>query len=180
MVVLISNLSSVRRADLYTPPSSPQSQETDTEAEALIELKFREQFGYDRYTREDSLSVTHQPVVVKQDDDNNNDALEFRLFLGTPNISGIAGEITTKKSIHKITLRSPSPVGAEGGFVVPHRPLEYYFATNTAAEAKERFLNAAISGEDILKSAESIWVRYDINYDIQLVVTLANKLARLC
>jgi hypothetical protein len=164
-------LNSVRRADLYSPPSSPEAEE-NAEVAALIELKFKEQFEYDVGTQDGAPSVTHQSRSVKQSDDINDETLEFRLFSG---VSEKPSGSAASASIRKVLLKSPSPVSAEGGFVVPHRPLRYYIAANATADAKEGFLNAAISGEDVLKSAKSSRVRYVIVMT-QLVRILTSKL----
>lgn len=87
-----------------------------------------------------SMSEDEAPSPAKRDgneSDNHDDTgYEFRLF-------------STAGPAPKVILEDDNAPRGEGGFVAPTRPLSYYQVTELSVKQKQRYLAAAVSGEDI-------------------------------
>ena len=151
-------MGSVRRTDLESRSSSYEPIDSDP----ILETQFREQLEqiYADGTISEGIdgggsgmigaAVAHQPAV--EDEEN----YEFRLF-ARPSAAGPSNEagITTQM----ITLRSPTPLGGEPGFVNQRRSERYYFTGTASAELMDQYHKAAVSGETILEGLKVRWVR---------------------
>ena len=98
----------------------------------------------------------HDEVTVEQAQCEGEEVYEFRLFttssaLGPASLGG--GDFS-----HRIALRSPSPAGGGSRFTARGRPDEYYFAGHAGLELAEQYLEAAVSGQDIIDGLKMKWV----------------------
>ncbi|KAI9747622.1 MAG: hypothetical protein M1835_002016 [Candelina submexicana] len=80
----------------------------------------------------------------------DDEEFEFRLF----STSARASETGPVTALPKVILRSPSPSSTNLGFVIPHRPKEYYFASG---ERRAEYRNVAVTGEDVLAQRKTNW-----------------------
>ncbi|KAI9718068.1 MAG: hypothetical protein M1812_004326 [Candelaria pacifica] len=97
-----------------------------------------------------------QPVITSSDNptqtttEPDEEEFEFHLF-STSAQTPTADAATTAP---KINLRSPPPSSTNPGFVIPHRPREYYFADHGR---RAEYQNIAVTGEDILAQRKVRW-----------------------
>jgi Fungal protein of unknown function (DUF2011) len=78
-------------------------------------------------------------------DDHDDGEVEFRLFSGP------------KAAPTKIKFKSPEASDRPPGFIVPNRPLSYYFHGELAGTQKTELQACAVSGEDIVNLSSSPW-----------------------
>jgi Fungal protein of unknown function (DUF2011) len=144
--VLILWLFSVRREELYSTDSSGVKDSADyPEIEGLLKAEFEGSYGEGCLVSRDNGSGLGDHV--------GGEEFEFRLFSST----GVPhSKESSQPPIHKVVLRSTSPVNPEPGFIVSERPESYYFA-NTADREKE-FESVAVEGVELLDRAAVRWV----------------------
>ena len=160
--------SSVRRSDLYSPPSSTSSS-PDPSASARLQSFFQD------FDNASSPQQVSQPIVTSQSpppaESPTSSGYAFRLFarksdpkdrsLSTKQDveSSTKQPTSTENSVSHVILRSPTPENQEPGFVQPHRRRDYYFTGVISAEEKARFNQTALSGQDVLAQLHVRWVR---------------------
>jgi len=155
----VRSVGSVRRTDLESRSSS----EGRCSPDPTLETRFRAQL-------QQSYAEEHQQVglkdvewssqgklssIVEPPRDEDEAAYEFRLFAGS---SGIGPSKSQGNGLQRITLRSPTPLNGEPGFIRPQRPEGYYFTGPGSVEQTERFSAAAVSGEQVLEGLKTRWV----------------------
>lgn len=98
-------------------------------------------------------------MPVKQDEDRGPDdeavEFEFRLF-SKPAVKASTATDGIDTAT-RITIRSPSPIIGESGFIQPRRPESYYFKYILSEEEKQRLLASAVSGQDIVAESQRSW-----------------------
>lgn len=82
------------------------------------------------------------------------EAYEFRLFARP--LKESSGE--HRPSTHQVTLRSPTPINCEPGFLIARRPDSYYFTSTLDEALAVQFNVAAISGDEVVKQSKTRWV----------------------
>lgn len=154
------SVGSVRRTDLESCSSSEGRGSPDP----TLETRFRAQL-------QQSYAEEHQQVRLEHEErppegnlsstdgqpprDEDEAAYDFRLFAGS---SGVRQSNSQGNGLQRITLRSPTPLNGEPGFIRPQRPEGYYFSGAKSAEQAERFSVAAVSGEQVLEGLKTRWV----------------------
>lgn len=184
----------VRRSE-FLHHSSPPSSPSDTEAPNALRFEFD---FVDRTSHEGPPSSQghNDNAGGQRPDEGEKEAFEFRLFststatarptLSTSQINpGRAAEdppppappppastqqAGTGNGIHRITIRSPTPPSlGTGGFLVPHRPQDYYFTGPPPASESQTYTTAAVSGQEVLTRArQTRWVRFMDLLPVQL------------
>lgn len=79
----------------------------------------------------------------------STDEFQFRLFSKKSSSVPVA---------QRIVLRSPTPTNQNPGFLVPSRPDSYYFTNGSSIEKIQQYQQAAVTGADIVKGLNGIWV----------------------
>ena len=133
----------MRREELYSNHGSEveDSVADHREIEGLLKAKFEGSYGdEENLARRDNGS---DGLV----DHVGGEEFEFRLFSST---------CIADSKPPKIVLRSPSPINAEPGFLVPRRPESYYFART--AEREKEFKSIVVEGTELLGRAAIRWV----------------------
>ncbi len=151
---------SVRRNEIYSRSPSAESSDLDSD----LETRFHQQLSNicrDRNGAE--LLKAHEPQVEEaliSDNDGDNpkeEGYEFHLFSGC-----VAKPSDLKRPPHvgsqRIVLRSPSPANGDPGFLSSRRGGQHYFTGPTSTEKMEEYRVAAVSGEDIMKGLDVLWV----------------------
>ncbi len=95
------------------------------------------------------------PSAIAPPGDEDNAAYEFRLFAGS---TGNRPSNRPDNGLQRITLRSPTPLNSEPGFLRPQRPDGHYFSGDKSSEMAERFSSVAVSGEQVLEGLKMRWV----------------------
>ncbi|KAL9036250.1 MAG: hypothetical protein Q9180_004409, partial [Flavoplaca navasiana] len=80
------------------------------------------------------------------------EAYEFQLFSQRSRPSAISAPQPSK-----VLLRSPSPDAKEPGFVRPARSQNFYFTGPITTEARKRFQDAAIEGQQVMRESQMVW-----------------------
>lgn len=114
---------------------------------------------------------------AKDDNDDDNEMFEFRLFASKPQHAAAVNDGGSLKNNNRggftrIRIRSPTPVsgrGGDGGFVVPFRHRSYYFTVvgedgrewgRRKKKKKGEYMDVAVDGEEVMSKARSTaWVR---------------------
>jgi hypothetical protein len=137
--LLILSLLSINRADLRSVSATP-STSADSDIAEDVRVRLDRALGE---VIETNAGVTNDQAHGAKESEDHEDAVEFRLF------GSNAG--------HAIKIRSPSPRNKEPGFLGPPRPLSYYFTGELTEASKQKLIQAAISGRDVLKISHSRW-----------------------
>ncbi|MCJ1354193.1 MAG: hypothetical protein MMC33_004180 [Icmadophila ericetorum] len=150
----IPNAKWVRREELHSRSSSPDS---PSSIDPDIESKLREHFEKN-YLQIENETIDSQVTIEPHkntDRDGEVDGFEFRLF----SKSTLKAVTATNgiPTVSRVTIRSPSPVTGEPGFIHPRRPTSYYFTYALSEEEKLRLQASAVSGQDIFKEARRSW-----------------------
>ncbi|KAI9709089.1 MAG: hypothetical protein M1820_003535 [Bogoriella megaspora] len=130
----------------------------------------------------------HPRQDENEDKDDGEEELEFRLF--APSASRPSGpggsslETTTFARPQRIRLRSLSPSSQNQGFVVPERPLSYYFTHpgdgDTVEEEAQRqrleeYAAVAVNGEDVVVRSKTPWPGCALPWRVQHVRVRGTK-----
>ncbi|KAI4200451.1 MAG: hypothetical protein LQ350_003899 [Teloschistes chrysophthalmus] len=158
---LISKFS-VRRSDLRSSSSSPDSALSDGEAA----IRWRRQQLDQVY----EVEVT-EPVYAAIDEPAE-DAYDFRLFSASKSKND---DGSTATPLLKIILRSPEPEGGESGFVRPRRLEGYYFTGARSREEQERYSDVAIEGDNVVKQSQSIQPGYELPWRVTTIKVNSRK-----
>ncbi|KAL8898350.1 MAG: hypothetical protein Q9192_002132, partial [Flavoplaca navasiana] len=93
------------------------------------------------------------------------EAYEFQLFSQRSRPSAVSAPQPPK-----VLLRSPSPEAKEPGFVRPARSQNFYFTGPVTTEARKRFQDAAIEGQQVMRESQTVlfvqpgsWVPWRLN-----------------
>ena len=104
----------------------------------------------------------------------SEEVYDFRLFArsvkAVPSIDGT-------QSLQRIALRSPAPINDEPGFIHSCRPKAYYFTGPSNQKQAEQFRQAAISGEQVVASLKTRWVRLRMSGTLWLFTNITISLA---
>lgn len=109
---------------------------------------FRNQFRPEFEAVSQPLSG-HIPSQDYEEATDEDAELEFCLFAGP--------SATASAPVQKIRMRSPPPTEQNPGFMVPNRNMRYYFTGNLSPAHRTQFVQAAVTGEDIIKRAAVAW-----------------------
>ncbi|KAI9778332.1 MAG: hypothetical protein M1839_008119 [Geoglossum umbratile] len=133
----------VRREELYSTGSSDAEDSVVDyrEIEGLLKAKFEGSCDGEDH------SVSRGNGASGLGDRVGEEEFEFRLFSST---GASNSKASSRPSVHKVVLRSPSPVNTEPGFVTK-RPESYYFART--AERGEEFKSIVVEGTELLNRA---------------------------
>ena len=107
-----------------------------------------------------------KPDFVRSEDRSPNapshheseEAYDFPLFARSVKDVGKRSAEDAERNLHRIALKSPSPVNHEPGFVTPQRPGGFYFTGLSSEEQAEQFRQVAVTGKQILEGLEKKWV----------------------
>ena len=102
-------------------------------------------------------SEDRSPVIPSRNE--SEEAYDFPLFARSVKDLGNGLAEDAERNLHRIALKSPSPVNREPGFVTPQRPEVYYFTGLPSEEKAEHFRQAAVTGKQMLEASEKTWVR---------------------
>jgi hypothetical protein len=142
----------IRRADLYSRPSSSPSPSPAPEESTLLHSRLAELYGPIPIPTSNPLSSpspqnpTQEPTQKQeqeQEQDGEGEGFEFRLF-STPHSS---------LKTQKILLQQPEDLEVGGGFVRRERDKSFYIAPPLTGEARARIEAMCVSGEEVLKWA---------------------------
>lgn len=154
----------VRRSDLYTSrsPSSSPGPAADPTLESALHSRLAALYGPIPIPSTDPApsNPTRTPKAsasadadVQPEQENPQESqeepheFEFRLF-SAPKYSN-----DNDIQAQKIILASPSSEHGDGGFVTRERDRRFYIAEPATGERKQRFVFAAVSGEEVLNLA---------------------------
>lgn len=129
-------LSSVGRADLQSPASSPRSS-PDPELTEFLRSRIKDEFIFT--TPDENIEYLPENAA------GSDEEAELMLF---------AGPTHTSES-HKIRLSSPDNDGESG--LLRKKPRNYYFADEVTSEKEAEYKAAAVTGDDVLNMAKVSW-----------------------
>lgn len=153
------SIGSVRRRDLEYFSSSEGRGSPDPTLETRFRSQLQQSYAEEHHqvalehgelSPQGNLSSTNEPPR-----DEDEAAYEFRLFAG---LSGFGPSESQGNGLQRITLRSPTPLNGEPGFIRPQRPEGYYLTGAGSVGQAEQFSAAAVSGEQVLKGLKTRWV----------------------
>lgn len=151
---------SIRRADLESRSSSEGSRSSDLESEACFREQLEQKYAFaEDYhivkSNNGEPSRANIPSTVEPPVDDDEVAYDFRLFARS---AGSGLPASQKPGLQRITLRSPTPINAEPGFMKAQRPQSYYLTGATTAELAEQFSRSAVSGKQVVECLKTRWV----------------------
>ncbi|PMD42940.1 hypothetical protein L207DRAFT_579810 [Hyaloscypha variabilis F] len=146
----LPNAKRIRRADLYSRPSSSPSPSPAPEESTLLHSRLAELYGPIPIPTSNPLSSpspqnpTQEPTQKQeQEQDGEGEGFEFRLF-STPHSS---------LKTQKILLQQPEDLEVGGGFVRRERDKSFYIAPPLIGEARAQIEEICVSGEEVLSGA---------------------------
>lgn len=170
----ITDLYSVRRADLRSPSRSASPDDTAVDIEEAVRAQLRSAIELD------FVDVTeHSKDANAPDEDEGaqeEDTFAFKLF----STAGKPADDAAKKeenafsvqqakapNIQLISLAEDEPMPDPASLLPPpERPLSYYIANPATAAEKARYASAAMTGEDIIQLSKTPWPGMSYNWRI--------------
>lgn len=139
---------SVQRSDIASQSSSAEVSALDAASREQLEKSYYHKLR-DWCVNENELDM--KPGAVRGDVivEPNEDVFQFRLF---------SKKSSLVPGTQRIVLRSPTPTNQNPGFLVSSRPDSYYFTNASSIEKTQQYQQAAVTGEDIVKGLNGIWV----------------------
>ena len=148
---------SIARTDIGSPTPKLKSPDPILETYFLQQLKQLYADPFHGPASNYGIELSHlDQVTVEQVQGQGEEEYDFRLF-AKPSASG-PRSAAGNNIPQRIALRSPSPASGESGFTVAARPDKYYFAGRTEADLAEQYVQAAVSGQDIIEGLKMRWV----------------------
>ena len=148
---------SIHRTDLESPTTQQSS------PDPVLESYFRQKLQQLFPDPSQGLAANDGTEVdkicggtIEQTLGDKEEKYAFRLFT-RPSASGPAS-VGTSKDPRQITIRSPSPAGGDLTLTCRGRPENYYFTGDTSPELAEQYVQAAVSGQDIIEGFQMRWV----------------------
>ncbi|KAL9580135.1 MAG: hypothetical protein Q9212_004670 [Teloschistes hypoglaucus] len=153
---------SVRRSDLRSSSSSPDSALSDGEAA----IRWRRQL-------DQIYEVEVTEPICAAIDEPPEDTYDFKLFSASKPKNDAGA--TTATLLPKVVLRSPEPESGEPGFVRPRRPEGYYFTGARSREEQEQYSDVAIEGGDIVKQSQLKWPGWELPWRVTTIKVNSRK-----
>ncbi|TQS38980.1 hypothetical protein Golomagni_00504 [Golovinomyces magnicellulatus] len=165
----------VRRADLHTPPPTSQSC-SELERNKLIEILAGIYDPITTVSDDSSLTAVNKPdhyppakkcqklrlsknnnFVGKENSEirKEDSEREYEFFLFYKSRSILSPKIFLRREHQQCEANLGK---RKSGFMIPHRPVSYYFAPKAEDKIKEQFFSSAVEGETIRKwSRQRAW-----------------------
>ena len=155
---------SIRRADLHSGLTSPERNIPNASLEERFQNYLEKSYNVQSIassTANDDLAgvkFTH----AQEQTDADKDEYEFRLFAEPADLPNASQK-------HKVVLKSPTPPSVRPAFVKARRSDTYYFTGHLTEDAREQYLQALISGEQLIQglNIQWVWPRSPVSLRIQ-------------
>lgn len=139
---------SVQRSEITSQSSSVEASALDAASREQLEKTYYHKLR-DWCVNENELDTKPGAAMGDVIVEPSEDIFQFRLF--SEKSSSVRGG-------QRIVLRSPTPTNQNPGFLVPSRPDSYYFTNGSSIEKIKQYQQAAVTGDDIVKGFNGIWV----------------------